>query len=95
MSEIVVNSPPDKVFAAISDLTQHAKFAAHDLNIEPVDDGAVEVGKRYTSGHGTEPPDHLTVTGLIPDSMIAFHVEMPNGIQGSRPIEWCKSTSSC
>lgn len=81
MSDIVVNSPPDKVFAAISDLTQHSNFAAHTLNIEPVDDGALGVGKRYTSGHGTDAPDQLTITALTPDTMIAFHVEMPNGLQ--------------
>lgn len=81
MSEIMVNAPSDKVFAAISDLTQHTNFAAHDLKIEPLEEGAVEVGKRYTSVHGTKTPDKLTITALVPNSMIAFHVEMPNGLQ--------------
>ena len=81
MSEIVVNAPPDKVFAAISDLTQHSEFSAHDLNIEPVEEGAVEVGKRYTSAHGTKNPDKVTVTELVPNDRISFHVELPNGLQ--------------
>ena len=81
MSEIVVNAPPDKVFAAISDLTQHGNFAAHNLNIEPVEEGAVEIGKSYTSGHGTETPDKVTVTELVPNTRFSFHVDMPNGLQ--------------
>ena len=81
MSEIEVNAPPDKVFAAISDLTQHSNFAAHEITVEPVEEGAVEVGKRYTSSHGTDNPDQVTVTELVPNTKIAFHVDLPNGLQ--------------
>ena len=33
MSKITVNAPVDKVFEAVSDLTRHAGWAAHDINI--------------------------------------------------------------
>ena len=86
MSEILVNSAPGKVFALISDLTQHSRFAAHELVIEPVEESAIEAGKRYRSYHGTKKPDGVTVTEVVPGSKFAFHVDMPNGIHVDHTI---------
>ena len=82
MAEILVNAPLDKVFAAISDLTQHTNFAAHDIKIDPVEEGPVAVGKRYTSGHpNAKALDQLEITELVPNERFSFHVVMPKKLE--------------
>ncbi len=50
MSKITVNAPVDKVFEAVSDLTRHAGWAAHDINISAETEEPVAVGHKYSSG---------------------------------------------
>jgi hypothetical protein len=86
MAAIHVEAPADSVFAAISDLTRHAEGATHDVQIEPVDDRPLEVGKSYTSSHQGKPPDQVTVTELVPGQRFAFRSLMANGLELTHPM---------
>ena len=50
MDKITCNAPIDKVCEAVSELTRHAGWAAHDINISADRDGPVAVGHKYKSG---------------------------------------------
>ena len=80
MPKAFIQAPPDKVFEAMSDLTRHAKWAVHELKIEPVEEGPPKVGSAYRSAHvKAKAPDQVTVTELLPNERFGFHVVMPNG----------------
>ena len=81
MPKIFIQAPPDKVFAAMSDLTQHVKWGAHELKIEAAEEGPAKVGSAYTSLHvKAKEADKVTVTELLPNERFGFHVVMPNGM---------------
>ena len=61
MPSINIQAPMDQVFGAMCDLTRHAKWAAHDINIEAGQEGPPAVGNTYTSSHQGKTPDRLTV----------------------------------
>jgi uncharacterized protein YndB with AHSA1/START domain len=50
-AEILINSPIQTVFDAISDLTRHPEWSGGNLKIEAALPGPIEVGKEYQS-HG-------------------------------------------
>jgi len=78
MGKITVNAPVDKVFEAVSDLTRHAGWAAHDINISAETEGPVAGGHKYSSGKTGEKLDRITITELVPNERLGFHVVMPN-----------------
>ena len=78
MGKITVNAPVDKVFEAVSDLTRHAGWAAHDININAETEGPVAVGHKYSSGKTGKKLDQITVTDYSPNERFGFHVVMPN-----------------
>ena len=80
MTSIVINAPPDKVFEAISDLTRHAKWAKHQIQIEAQQEGPPAVGNTYTSQEKNNTPDRLTVTELVPKHLFRFHSRMDRGM---------------
>ena len=79
--EVFVNAPPEQVFPAISDLTRHAKWASHDIEIQPEGDDTGQVGNQYTSGHAGKNKDQVTVTEVAPNQRFSFHVVMPNKME--------------
>ena len=96
MAEILINVPIDRVFGAISDLTQHTNFAAHDIKIEPVEEGPVAVGKRYTSGHEhAKAFDQVEITELVPNERFSFHVVMPNKLEVHHTFSLKPQNESC
>ena len=80
MTSIVINAPPDKVFEAISDLTRHAKWAKHQIQIEAQQEGPPAVGNTYTSQEKNNTPDRLTVTELVPKHLFRFYSRMDRGM---------------
>ncbi len=78
MGKITVNAPVDKVFEAVSDLTRHAGWAAHSIDITSETEGPVAVGHLYSSGKSGGKRDQITITDLVPNERLAFHVVMPN-----------------
>ena len=90
MGKITVNAPVDKVFDAVSDLTRHAGWAAHDINISAETDGAVAVGHIYSSGKSGKELDRVTVTEVVPNQRFGFHVVMPNKWE----LDWQISVSA-
>ena len=82
--DILVNAPPEAVFSAISDLTRHAAWAAHNIEIKAVEEGEVKVGSEYQCSHQgsrVREGDRVTVTELVPGSRFAFHARMPNRLE--------------
>jgi len=82
MPKVFIQAPSDQVFKALSDLTRHAKWASHKINIVAGQVGPPAVGNSYTSAHAkAKGPDRLTVTEMSPNERFAFHVVMPNSWQ--------------
>jgi uncharacterized protein YndB with AHSA1/START domain len=80
MPKVLIQAPADRVFKALSDLTCHAKWAAHDITIEAGQEGPPAVGNTYTSKHKGGTPDQLTVTEVVPNERFRFHAVMPRGM---------------
>ena len=78
MGKITVNAPVDKVFEAVSDLTRHAGWAAHSIDIASETEGPVAVGHKYSSGKSGGKRDQITITDFVPNERLGFHVVMPN-----------------
>ena len=81
MPSIVVNSAPEAVYAAISDLTQHAKWAAHPITIEAAGEGDAQVGSVYNCTHKGKPGDKVTITEMTANSRFGFRSVMPNKVE--------------
>jgi uncharacterized protein YndB with AHSA1/START domain len=80
MPKVFVQAPPDQVFKAMCDLTRHTKWAAHKIDIVAGQEGPPAVGNTYTSKQKSGPPDHLTVTEMVPNELFRFHSVMPRGM---------------
>lgn len=80
MPKVLVQAPCNQVFAAMCDLTRHAKWAAHKIDIQAGQEGPPAVGHTYTSAHAkAKGPDRVTLTEISPVERFGFHVVMPNG----------------
>ena len=76
-SSVVINAKPKDVFAYVSDLSRHGEWGANPLEITPVDDSEIAVGKRYRSTaefRGDTVLGEQTVTEYDPPKTFAFHV---------------------
>ncbi len=78
MASIFVQAPTDQVFDAMCDLTQHAKWAAHDIAIQAGQEGPPAVGNSYTCSHKGKAGDQVTITEIAENQQLGFHVVMPN-----------------
>ncbi len=79
--ETVINAPPEKVFAYLSDIPRHTEWAQHRIEIEPVADGPAAQGSMYNCvGHqmGTH-HGQVTITELIPMQKIVYESEDDTG----------------
>lgn len=80
MPKVFIQAPTDKVFEAMCDLTRHAKWAHHSINIEAGQEGPPAVGHTYTSSERGAMPDQLTVTEMVPEQLFRFHSRMDRGM---------------
>lgn len=78
MPSIHIAAPTDQVFEAMCDLTRHAKWASHEIEIAAGQEGAPAVGSTYTSSHKGKAPDRLTITDMTPGQRLGFHSVMAN-----------------
>ena len=90
MGKITVNAPVETVFEAVSDLTRHAGWAAHDIVVTAETEWPVEVGHIYSSGKIGNKLDRISVTEYVPNNRFGFHVVMPNGWE----LDWLISVSA-
>jgi uncharacterized protein YndB with AHSA1/START domain len=77
-SSVSVDAKPEAVFSYVSDLSKHGEWAADPLEITPVDDSGIAVGKRYTSAaefRGSTVEGEQTVTEYEAPNRFAFHVK--------------------
>jgi uncharacterized protein YndB with AHSA1/START domain len=78
--DIVINAPPEKVFAYIADLTRHPEWAQHKIEIRQTSQGEVKVGSTFTSGHIGKPPrDIVTIVELVPNSRFVLEAKGHEG----------------
>lgn len=72
---IEIHAAPETVFAYAADVARHGEWSANELRVEPVDDSAVGVGKKYRSSaraRGREFHAELIVTEFAPPNHFAF-----------------------
>jgi len=79
---VVINAPPDRVFAYVADLTRHPEWSGARLKVEPLASGPVGVGSQYIS-HGDvanqkDRPNQLRVTQYQPPTVFAFVAQDPD-----------------
>ena len=80
--DTLINAPPDKVFAYVSDFRRHPEWASHRLSIEPVSEGPLAVGSKFKSvGHqmGMESRDEVTVSEVVADRRLTYDVSTHQG----------------
>ena len=77
-----VNAPLERVFEALSDLSRHGEWAANDLKVEAVSEGAAAVGSEYKSSvrfMGKDVSGALRIKALEPPSRFVFTIDDNNG----------------
>ena len=75
---VFINAKPEDVFKYVSDLAKRGEWADNPLEITPVDDSDIAVGKRYTSTaefRGGTVIGEQTITEYEPPRRFSFHVE--------------------
>jgi uncharacterized protein YndB with AHSA1/START domain len=80
-TQVSINAPPEKVFPALSDLTRHAKWSIHNIEIKQLSGNGHVVGSEYSSGHPAKKGDIVKVTKVEPNKLFAFHSSMPNKME--------------
>ena len=80
MPKVFIQAPTNKVFEAMCDLTRHAKWAHHPIDIKAGQEGPPAVGSTYTSSEKEATPDQLTITEMVPGEMFRFHSVMSRGM---------------
>jgi Polyketide cyclase / dehydrase and lipid transport len=70
-----IDVSPEVAFAYVADMTRHREWAVHEIEVTPVDPGAVHVGSRFTS-RGRQGnrwwPSELEVTLYEPPHRFGF-----------------------
>lgn len=72
---IEIHAAPEAVFAYVADPARHGEWSANELRVEPVDDSAVGVGKKYRShalARGRAFHAEWSVTEFSPPTLFAF-----------------------
>lgn len=79
---VLINAPPDVVFAYVSDLTRHPEWSGGRLKIEALAAGPVAVGSQYRSRGDVagqkDRPNELRVTEYQPPLRFAFVARDPD-----------------
>ncbi len=79
---VVINAPPETVFAYVSDLTRHPEWSGGRLTIEAVTPGPVAVGSQYRSRGEVavqkDRPNELRVTQYQPSARFTFVAKDPD-----------------
>ena len=73
--QLVINTPPEKVFDCVSDLTRHGEWSSDPVQIVALTPGEVALGSRYRSSaqsHGVTFQTELEVTEYDRPSRFAF-----------------------
>ena len=89
MGTVTINTPVEKVFEAICELTRHANWAAADIEIKADQEGSPAVGHTFSSGKAGGKADRVTITSMTPNESIGFHVVMPNNWE----LDWRMSVT--
>ena len=92
MPSINIQAPVDQVFEAMSDLTRHGKWAAHDLEINAVGDGPAQVGSEYTCAHKGKPADQVTITDIVPQRTVRLSRDHAQQVGAS--VEYDRQSAS-
>ena len=77
-SSVFINRTPEDVFAYVSDLSKHGEWADNPLEVTPVDDSEIAVGKKYRSTaefRGGTVTGEQTITAFEPNEKFSFYVE--------------------
>ncbi|MBM3924545.1 MAG: SRPBCC family protein [SAR202 cluster bacterium] len=80
-TQVSINAPPEKVFPALSDLTRHAKWSIHNIEIKQLSGNGNVVGSEYSSGHAGKKGDIVKITKVDPNKTFAFRSAMPNKME--------------
>ena len=75
---VFIKAKPEDVFEYVSDLSKHGEWADNPLEITPVYDSKIAVGKRYKSTaefRGSTVTGEQTITEYEPSRRFSFHVE--------------------
>ena len=75
---VFVKAKPEDVFAYVSDLSKHGEWADNPLDLKPVDDSEIAVGKKYKSKaefRGKPVTGEQTVTEYDAPKKFAFHAD--------------------
>ena len=86
-TQVSINAPPERVFPALSDLTRHAKWSIHSIEIKQLSGDGNVVGAEYSSGHPSKKGDIVKVTKVEPNKTFAFHSSMPNKMEFDHTFE--------
>jgi uncharacterized protein YndB with AHSA1/START domain len=75
--QTTVNATNATVFSYLMDVSNHAQWAAHQLEVQPKSQGPVQVGSAFdTVGHQFgEQPGMVTITELVPNERIIYESE--------------------
>lgn len=71
---ITVSAPPEKAYEFLADISRHAEWSGHGLQVQKTSDGPVAVGATYST-IGKQMGTHkgeVTVTQLNPYSQITY-----------------------
>lgn len=84
---VQVNSPPEKAYAYVSDLSRHAEWgsASDEMTIKPDEAGEPAVGKTYSADGtllGKRNRSKVTITDLEPPRRVEFEYEDSGGVGG-------------
>ena len=69
-----INASAEKAYNYLIDVSKHAEWGAHNLEVTRVGDGAIGVGTKFeTVGHqfGAQ-PGTVTITELVPNQKIVY-----------------------
>src|SRR5438094_887517 len=79
--QIVVQSPPEKVYDYLADLGRHGEWAGDKLQIHQTSEGPVAVGTTFES-NSSQMGKHnaiVTVTDLVPNQRIGYEANDNTG----------------